>query len=440
MKKWLSKEGKFVKLSNDEIDELSTEDAVKYADACIADSLEKDEDLAKQIVELMKKGKGYEEEIAELKSKLNGVTIEDIAHMMKQLRIQGEALTKMKKEGKITVDTMEGDLKRVFDSKETELKDFNDNGGKSIKFTIKATQTYGDIDAGLDYAQFKPGITDIPVRMPKIRQIFPVLPLSTEHLKYTEQNTVVRDAQNVAVCAAVTSTTKETLVVNDIATKMVKDQIDFCRKFVEDYPFMRSRIDRLINQSLSLRIDSQLLLGDGTGENISGIDSYASEFNAANAVCDISASIQAATYVDLLLGMETQVDELGEQNAYNANVGLVNKCDWFIFVQSRKDLNNNYLDGRVTMVNGVPQVGNLSIIWTPIVPQNENYVFDSTKGEIVDRQQLEIEVAFENKDNWEKEIASIKGTERLNLLVENNNANAFMKCTDVAAALLAITI
>jgi len=117
---------------------------------------------------------------------------------------------------------------------------------------------------------------------------------------------------------------------------------------------------------------------------------------------------------------------------------LVNKCDWFKNVESLKDLNNNYLDSRVNMINGTPFIGGMMVMWTPIVVANTVYVFDSMKGEIIDRQMVEIDVAFENRDNWEKEIATLKGLERLNFLVPNNWKNAFMKSTDVATAIAAI--
>ncbi len=51
---------------------------------------------------------------------------------------------------------------------------------------------------------------------------------------------------------------------------------------------------------------------------------------------------------------------------------------------------------------------------------------------------LELELAFQNKDNWEKEIADLKGFIRINFWVPNNWANAFMKCSDVATAIAAI--
>ena len=367
---------------------------------------------------------------------------EKMFETLKQTQInQGEIITNLKNnKGNDTPLSFEGLVKNAWDeaTENNAIKTALENKTGIQMKVNKATQTYGDINAGLDFAQMRAGVIDKPVRAPRIRSLFPTTPVSTEFYKYVEQNTVIRDAQNVAKCAAVVSTTKETVVVNSIETKVVKDMIDFCRLFVADYPFMQTRINRLINESLSLRVDSQLLLGDGTGENLFSIDSTASEFSAVNVACDVSASIQAANMVDLILAMQTQIIELGQQEAYDPNVVIVNKCDWFKNVESLKDLNNNYLDSRVTMIGGTPYIGGMMVIWTPIVPQNTVYVFDSMKGEIIDRMMVEIDVAFENKDNWEKEIATLKGLERLNFLVPNNWKNAFMKSTDVAVAIASI--
>lgn len=435
---WI-KDGKFTKLTNEQIEGLSEEEALKYANALNEYNIKAGEEIGKKINELMSDKEKNAEEIKALQKQLNGVDFNILKDTVTTVKAMAEEMTRMKEEGNdISDSSFKGALKKAWDSN---ISKFEEASKSRTHHTIevKATQTYGDISDGEDFAQFRPGIGDVPVRMPKLRQLFRSIPVSTEFLKYTEQDTVVRDAQNVAKCAEVTSSTKETIIVRDIQTKVIKDQIDFCRLFISDYPFMESRVNKLLNESLALRVEEQILLGDGTGENTFSIDSVSSTFNAANPACDISASVQAATYVDLILGMETQIVELGDQNAYVPDTVLVNKCDWFVFVQSRKDLNNNYLDGRVTMVNGVPTVGGMTVVWSPLIPQNEVYVFDSTKGEIVDRQSLTIEVAFENKDNWEKEIATIKGMERLNFLVLNNNANAFMHAPDVAAAITAIT-
>jgi len=439
--KWINADGFFVRLKAEDAIKLSEEDAIKYNNALTDFVIKNDEEIARKMAEFGEITETNKAEFEALKAELtesNQETVNAVKEIMKTVREQAKVLSKKLDSSEMSADSFKTALKAAWDNQLTAIKDAHDSK-KNVDLVVKAEQTYGDITTGLDFAAMKPGITDIPVRSPRIRELFGTIPLSTEFLKYTEQDTVVRDAQNVAKCAAVTSTTKETLKVSSIETKVIKDQIDFCRLFIADYPFMESRINKLINESISLRVDRQLLLADGTGENTFSIDSVSSTFNAANPAADISLSVQAPTLVDLILGMETQIIELGQQNNYIPNTVIVNKVDWFIQVQSRKDQNDNYLDGRVTVVNGVPTVGGMKVIWTTIMPQNEVYVFDSTKGEVVDRKELVLEVAFENKDNWEKQIASLQGYVRLNFLVEDNNANAFMHAPDVTAALTAIT-
>ena len=390
-----------------------------------------------RLKELEESNSASKDEVEKLNRELNALKALNFDGLKKTMKALSLEVDKLKTEG-VSKDseTFAGRLKSAFDKSVDALKSMR--GGDHV--SLKATATYGDIADGLDFAQMKPGITDAPVRRVLFRSLFGTIPVSTEYLKYTEQDTVIRDAQNVAKCDWTSSTTKETLVVRSIETKMIKDIMDFCTQFVADYAFMASRIRKLITESVALKVDQQLLLGAPTpvNEETNSINSVSSDFNAANPVCDISASIDFATLVDLILGMGVQIEELGLQNAYMPDTVLVNRCDWFVGVESRKNADGNYLDGRVTYIGGVPFIGGMRVLTSPLVAPNTLYVFDSTKGEIVDRGLSDVEISYENKDNWEKEIGSIKAYERLNFLVENNNANAFMRCLDIDTAITAI--
>ena len=64
---------------------------------------------------------------------------------------------------------------------------------------------------------------------------------------------------------------------------------------------------------------------------------------------------------------------------------------------------------------------------------------DSTKGTVVSRRGTTVEFGFENNDNFEKELVTVKAYERLNFLVRNVDANAFMHVPSIAAGITAIT-
>lgn len=447
-KKWLNDDDSFKSLSIEEIEALEEKEQSEYHKALNTDRVKKEKEVSEKIKALEEKADKTAEEVAKLEELKKDISLLELKNLVQTVKVHGEALKRNMPQSK---GSFESSIKKFFDDKFGAVKDKkqsdifahykNDLNGKMSFEIDKATQSYADISPREDLAQMRNGITDIVVRQPQFRSLFRTIPLSTEFMKYMRQSSVVRDAKGVAVCSEVTSLTKEEVVIENIGVQKIKDIITFCLDFIADYPFMMSRIRKLIEESLALEIDRQILLGTGTGNEMFSISSYASEFSAINPACDISASIQNANYIDLIRGMITQIYELGAQNAFNPDVVVLNRCDFFILVSSLKDADNNYLMARgLTNVNGLWYIDGALVMWSPIVPQNECYVFDSTKGEIIDRQVLSLEIATESSDDWENELAKLKGFERLNLFVDPNHVNAFMKCTDVATAISAITL
>ena len=311
------------------------------------------------------------------------------------------------------------------------------NRDSVVDFSVKATSTYGDIDAGLDFAPMRPGITDLVKKQTRFIDLFKKTPFNGEFYKYAEQETVVRNAQNVAVCSPVTSNTKETIITKNIITKKIKDVLKFCSDYANDYGFVEGRLRTLINDSVLFKADTDVLLGDGTGDNMSGIDSYASEFDATNTDAPVP-SISSANYIDLILAMQAQIYTLGQENGYAPDTVILNYMDWFSLVLSSKDADANYLDYRNVNM-GTAVINGMTVITSPDVAANTCYVLDKTKGEMIINQSYEVSMAYENSTDWESDLVAMKGSIRANLLVETPNLNAFMKCSDVATAIAAIT-
>lgn len=80
----------------------------------------------------------------------------------------------------------------------------------------------------------------------------------------------------------------------------------------------------------------------------------------------------------------------------------------------------------------------MRVIANQLVPADEMYIFDSTKGTIFQRRGATVEMAFENRENFEKELVTVKAYERLNFRVRNVDANAFLHVPSIAAAVAAI--
>lgn len=331
-------------------------------------------------------------------------------------------------------------LQVILEEKSSELDSLASKSSKDrVEFEVKATATYGDIDSGLDFAPMRSGITDIPKKKTVFVDLFRRINFGGEFYKYAEQETVTRDAQNVAVCSPVTSTTGERIKTQNISTKKIKDTLKFCSDYANDYSFVQGRLQTLINDSVLFRLDQQILLGSGTGEELNSIDSVSSEFDGDNTDAPIGATIKDANFVDLLGAMQTQIFVLGKENSYQPDTAVVSVLDWFKFVNSYKDGDNNYMNYRMTTVNGVPMVNGMKIITSPEVADNTCYVFDSSRAELLVNQSYETSIAFENDTDWESDLVALKASIRANLLIEANNVNAFMKCSDVSTAIDSIT-
>lgn len=336
-------------------------------------------------------------------------------------------------------------IESVLKSKEADIKKMLSRELKSFAFDIetKATQTASDITSGTDFAQMLPGVGQIPHKRTYIQQRVRVVGTNTEYIKYLDQVTVVRDAKNVAACGDTTHNTKLTWQTYTLQQQKVRDFIDICIDMLEDYSFVEAEIRNLISSSVALKVDQQLLLGTGTPPELESIDATSSTFSAALSGADYSASIQAPTIIDLIVVMAAQIEYLGLNNFWKADTAYLNPRD-LTLVKLYKDAKENYISGETIMriinnASGNLEVDGVELISNPNVPEGEIYIFDSRQATIYKRRAVTIEMSYENNDNFENETVTVKAYERLNFLVRNVNANAFMHCDDINTSLAALT-
>jgi len=348
---------------------------------------------------------------------------------MVELESSIKALKEASKEAPKSAKTLVSLLAEKSEEIKTALK-----SNKKFELALKAQQDPTDIGTRTDYATFLPGTIFKPVRATRIIDLFRRVPVSTEYVKYREENVVTRDAKVVVACATSTSTTKKSWVTRTVQIQKIRDMVDLCLDMVDDYAFVASEIEQLVGQSVKLKEDSEILLGSG---DILSIDAISSEFDPANVLAPYTGAFTSATLAELTAAMKAQIYTFGQENSWNADTIVMNYNDYVKFMHQKNSQGDYLLPNFVMSGDGV--LNGMRIVTSPLVTANSLYVFDSTKGEILDRQGATLEMSYENNDNFEHEIVTLKVVERIQFHVAQINQDAFMKCSDIATALTDIT-
>lgn len=385
--------------------------------------------------------KASKEDISELKAELNDLVnesnkaineaIKELAIELKEGREQGKQLTERQKS-----------IRKHLEENSTVLAAIKSgNRDKSVEFTVKGTQGATDIGQRDDYATFLPGTERKPVRRTTIFDLFRRKPVSSEYIKYREENVVTRDAKFVVACATSTHNTKKTWQNRTVELAKIRDIVDVCIDMMEDYDFVEAEIRQLLEESIYLVAEYELLLGtSAAATDMLSIDFISSTFNPANPLADFSAATGTpfadANIEQLASAMAAQITVFGQENKWMPDTIVMNYVDYTVY-KNLKDANGNKLI--LTLSDSTATIAGLRVVTSPIVARNTCYVFDSTQGEILDRQALTLKTSFENNDNIEHEMVTLVGVARLQFHVKMINRDAFMKCDDIAAAITAIT-
>lgn len=303
-----------------------------------------------------------------------------------------------------------------------------------VSLIVKANQIPADIDGRELYAQDLGGTIRRPVRATRIIDLFRRVRVSTEFVKYREEDVVTRDGKVVVACATSTHNTKKTWKVRTVQIAKIRDFVDVCIDMMDDFSFVTSEVEQLVNESVKLIEDREILLGAG---DILSIDAISSIFDPANVLAPYTGAFTFPTIAELTGAMKAQIYTFGAENSWNADTILMNYND-FVKFQHQKNQEGDYLLPNFVST-GSAVLNGMNVVTSPLVAPNELYVFDSTRGVILEREGVEVSMSYENNDNFEHEVVTVKAVERIQFHVPTVERDAFMKCDDIATALTDIT-
>jgi HK97 family phage major capsid protein len=180
------------------------------------------------------------------------------------------------------------------------------------------------------------------------------------------------------------------------------------RNVLDDEPQLRSIIDGELLYGLRLAEDSQLLNGDGLGENVLGLLNTPGIQNYPGSATPLTGD----TYIDAIRRAATRI-----YLAYYEPTGIiVHPFDWEK-IETTKDENGQYI-ATVSVTSGAEQrLWRLPVVSTPVMPEGTAMVGAFGLGcKIYDRMQSNIRVAEQDADLFRRNALTILAESRLGLV------------------------
>lgn len=271
-----------------------------------------------------------------------------------------------------------------------------------VRFEVKNTVV---ADSTTTFPDQRPGIIPGSFAPLTIRQLIPTINVTSNAVNSLRESAWTNDAAEVAQGAAKPES-DITFAPYNVVIETVAHWIKVSNQLLADAPAVAAYIDTRLRDGLAQRIDKQLLSGNGTSPNLSGLTD-AGNFTAFTATsgANLVESINKAKYNRWAVG--EVVDTV-----------IVNPADWAAMEVLREGAGTGaYLYGAPGTVAGMNPFG-LNVVLSANMTAGQ-FLIGNLRGAstIYQRQGAVVEMGFVN-DDFTKNLVTIRAEERLGLAVD----------------------
>lgn len=239
-----------------------------------------------------------------------------------------------------------------------------------------------------------------------------------------DESTTVRAAAAIAEGGAFPESTAK-WTTNTLTVQKIGDIIPMSEEFMYDASLFASELENLLKTNVAIKVDTDLVAGNGTSPNINGLKAQIPNYTPA------AAGIVDPSIYDLLVKLREAITSAYGAK-YSPNVALMNIVD-INKMKLKKDSHNNYIMPPFYDRNG-NIVDGLSVIECNSFTANTMAVGDSRYGAIYEIPGVTVETGFATGD-FESDMMSVKARRRLNLLIRNVDRTGWLEVTSISAAL-----
>ena len=358
---------------------------------------------------------------------------DDLAVTLKAFNLLQKDIRKTPIQGGASFKTFGTELGEKLASRVADLKEFkmNKKGFGAIELQAKAVGNLSSLTntVGSFFVQptVVPGVIIKPYEQTHMRDLLPVGQTTSNVVRYVRDN----GGQGGPAMTAEGTTKPQidrNLQILDAFVRKIATYFRVPEEMIEDIPYLQSFLSQIGIEEVMVVEDAQILYGDGTGQNLSGLFTNAVQFSSG------TSKVLAPNNFDALLAARKQ----GRVAKYNIGFAMVSPSDYYDMIE-KKDTTNNYLfmggGNGVDLTGGLTFRGLKVVEHTAIAP-GDFLVFDQSKAAIFDREGTTVRFYDQDQDNAIKNLITIVIEKRLALPIYQ--PNAFIKGT-FATAILALT-
>jgi len=281
--------------------------------------------------------------------------------------------------------------------------------GKSrVSVQLKAITTLGGAGDSAAGALVEPqrvqGIVAPPDRRMTVRDLITPGNTTSNSIQYVQETGFTN---NAAVVPEKAQKPESTISFDEATAKVatIAHWVQASVQILDDAPQLQSYIDGRLRYGLMYVEEQEILKGDGTGAHLLGLIAQATDYAGPITLPD-------ETMIDRLrLAMLQAV--LAE---YPATGHVLHPSDW-ARIETSKDTLGRYIIGN-PQGSITPTLWGLPVVETPAMDENQFLTGAFRLGaQIFDRQDANVLVSTEDRDNFIKNMVTIRGEERLALCV-----------------------
>ena len=337
------------------------------------------------------------------------------------------------------LDAMEVANKKQFNSQKkvtfkSALQEALDNGAvegiakgnsRSASFELKADMTIGaDFTGEVIPADRVPGYKFDPTRPVHVRQLLATGSTQSDVVRYVKES----GYSNGAAATAEGTTLGQSdfdMTAADANVRKIGTYFRISEEMLADTPQLTSYLSARAPEKLLEVEDAQILSGDGTGANLSGIITDAADFDVS-ASGAFYQSVESANEFDVIVAALNQLSLLN----YSADCIMLNPTD-FNKILLLKDSTNKYLKDQV--YNGLqPSFSGVKVIQNTAIAAGTFLIGNFGIGtQLWVRQGVNVEFFREDGTNVRDGFVTVRVSERVALT--NYLPNAFVNGTFATA-------